>query len=95
MPTNSKNPFPTIPKIELTWQEPSRPDFEKLSAILFMELIRAEYSMRGKVSMRSLARALGIPKSTLPSKIQSIIDYGLAKKHELHDLISIRPGGVT
>jgi len=95
MLTNSINGPSTIPKIELTWQETSRPDFEKLSAILFMELIRAEHAIHGKVSMRSLARALGIPKSTLPSKIQSIVDYGLAKKHELHDLISSRPGCVT
>ena len=95
MPTNSKNGPSTMPRIELTWQETSRPDFEKLSAILFMELIRAEHAIHGKVSMRSLARALGIPKSTLPSKIQSIVDYGLAKKHELHDLISSRPGCVT
>lgn len=84
----TKNNDP-MSRLELTWQDSSRPKFDKLCSILLIELIRSQYASQGKVSMRSLARTLGIPKSSLPLKIKTMLDFGLAKKSEIHDLIGI------
>ena len=87
MPVNQKNN--SLPKttIELSWQDTSHPNFEKLCSILLMQLIRSQHESHGKVSMRSLSRLLGIPKSSLPLKIKRIVEFGLAHKSEIHDLI--------
>jgi len=64
-------------EIILSWQETTRPDFNKLCSMLLMQLIETEYKNSRKPSMRSLARALGVPKSSLPGKLRAIFNSGI------------------
>lgn len=75
-------------KVEVTWHESDRPNFEKLSLILLLNLIHAEHDLHGQLSMRSLAKSLGIPKSSLPKKIQLIVQRGITKQSEIDRLIA-------
>jgi DNA-binding NtrC family response regulator len=74
---NFKDEQPRSNEITLSWQETTRPDFDKLCAMLLMQLIESEHKNFEKLSMRSLARALGIPKSSLPGKIRTIFNSGI------------------
>ena len=78
-------------RLELTWSTPTRPNFETLCSMLLIKLIRYEHSINGKVSARSLARSLGIPKSSLPAKLNNIIEVGQATRCEIDNLLNGSP----
>jgi DNA-binding NtrC family response regulator len=79
--------------IIVRWSEEQRPSFDALSARLLLEIIRAEYRKNGTMSMRAAAKAAGIPKSTMASKIEQILNLNLISRKELHLLIKSMDSG--
>jgi predicted transcriptional regulator len=79
--------------ITVRWSEDQRPSFDGLSARLLLEIIRAEYRKNGTMSMRAAAKAAGIPKSTMASKIEQILNLNLISRKELHLLIKSMDSG--
>jgi DNA-binding NtrC family response regulator len=71
----------------LSWTDKNRPNFQKLCATLLLELIQSDSRDRGRLSMRSLAKSCGIPKSSLPAKLRKIIDFGLITKSEMEQML--------
>lgn len=73
--------------IKVTWSGEERPAFDQLISEMLLELIKAEFKARGRLSVRALAKAIGIPKSSMPTKIKAITDAGLITSDELHLMI--------
>lgn len=75
------------PGLFLTWTGEDRPTFQKLCATLLLKMIQSDSRDQGRLSWRSLAKSCGIPKSSLPAKIKQIIDFELASKSEIEQMI--------
>ena len=63
-------------KIELTWDSNEQPSFIALADDLLIKLIRYHVDRPGKNSIRSLSAKVGIPKSSLSTKIRSLMSSG-------------------
>jgi DNA-binding NtrC family response regulator len=75
--------------LRVSWDGDQRPDFDRLVAELLLELIRAEFKSRGRLSVRALAKALGIPKSSMPTKIKALIDSRIITTEDLQTMIKM------
>ncbi len=75
--------------IRLAWSADAPPSFELMTNRLLLEIVRREAAMRGKVSIRHLARVTTIPKSTLSSKLRHLVDEGLIAAGDLGKLVNI------
>ncbi|MFW7380884.1 MAG: sigma-54-dependent transcriptional regulator [Oligoflexus sp.] len=60
------------PGIWLGWQNQEPPSFDELSQMLMVKLIQLHYHKHGKLTLRGLALQLGLPKSTLSSRLQKL-----------------------
>ena len=74
----------------VTWQGQTRPDYEHLCATLLFQLIKSDFKKHGKRSMRALAKSCGVPKSSMPAKIQSLIDLNIAKKSDMNAMVNFK-----
>ena len=74
-------------KITLTWQSKERPSFDELSAKLLLEILRQEFRLNGKMSMRGAAKAAGIAKSSMPAKIKHLLDSKIIEREDLNEMI--------
>lgn len=84
---NIKNEADHKAHVYVAWTDEERPKFQKLCAMLLLELIKSDFRNKGRVSLRALAQSCGIPKSTLPSKIGQIINFGLTTKSEIEQML--------
>lgn len=84
---NIKKEVDHTSNLYVAWTDEDRPTFQKLCAMLLLELIKSDFRNKGRISLRSLARSCGIPKSTLPSKIGQIINFGLTTKSEIEQML--------
>jgi DNA-binding NtrC family response regulator len=75
--------------LRVTWKGDRRPEFDGLVSELLLELIKAEFKSQGRLSVRGLAKALGIPKSSMPAKIKALIDSNLVAAEEIHKMIKL------
>lgn len=73
--------------LTIRWNGHERPTFDLLTASLLLEIIRIEFKKNGPLSMRSAAKATGIPKSTMSSKLDQILSQNLISRKELQLLI--------
>ncbi len=73
-------------EIRLSWSG-TRPSIELLSDQLLLEILRAEYHDQGPLSLRAAGKALGIPKSTISSRLKRIVENGLVLDSELQQMM--------
>ena len=78
----------------LNW-EGQRPEFEKLCAQLLVQIIKSESKARGPMSLRSLALACGLPKSTMIAKLESILDSGLIPRSDIPSILKNRKSNIS
>lgn len=65
----------------------SLPPFDTLTDLLLVEAIRHVQAVEGKNSLRAIGDALGIPKTTLATKLTRVRDRGLMPDRELDSLV--------
>ncbi len=75
--------------IRLRWATDGSASFERLVEELLLEIVKREGGVRGKVSIRHLARVTGIPKSTLATRLRELVDHGLIPAPELAKLVNV------
>lgn len=79
----------SLASLTLNWSG-QRPEFDELCTHLLVKVIKSESTARGPMSIRALARACGLPKSTLLAKIQTILDHGLISRSEINSILKNR-----
>jgi DNA-binding NtrC family response regulator len=75
--------------VSIQWKSPKRPDFEMLTDILFLEIIKLEFNKSGRMSMRGAAKSIGIPKSSIAAKVRQIIEKKVISKKDLNVMIKL------
>jgi DNA-binding NtrC family response regulator len=73
--------------LRVSWPGDVMPEYESLAKSLLVEMIRRVYSSKGRLSVRALAKELGIPKSTLPARLAALIESGALSRDELRKLV--------
>jgi DNA-binding IclR family transcriptional regulator len=56
---------------------------------LLLALVTAEYQKQGRLTLRQLAKNLGIPRSTLSTKLQELVKMGLTTAPELRSMVNV------
>lgn len=79
----------SLASLTLNWSG-KRPEFDELCAHLLVKVIKSETKDHGPMSIRALARACGLPKSTLLAKIETIVDNGFISRSELNSILKNR-----
>jgi DNA-binding NtrC family response regulator len=83
---NKKNETTHSNQLTISWQG-QRPDFDHLALILFAEILRFEHASQGHLTIRSLAKALGMAKSTVATRIGQLQDSGIMSETEMNVMI--------
>lgn len=73
-------------EIRLSWSG-TRPSIELLADQLLLEILRVEYQSQGPLSLRTAGKALGIPKSTIGSRLKRLVDNGLILETDLQQMM--------
>ena len=73
-----------VSAITIDWKPGCRPTYQELSLRLLLEVIRHEFNESGRLSIRALAKATGIAKSTMLTRLQALI------KSNHIDLVALR-----
>ena len=73
--------------LRVSWKGDERPGFDRLVSELLLELIKAEFKSRGPLSVRALAKALGIPKSSMPTKLKGLIESKLITADDMRRMM--------
>lgn len=76
--------------INVTWQSDERPDYETLSRVLLLEILKLEFAKAGQMSMRAASKVTGIPKSSISAKLLQLIEYEIVTEGELGQLVKLR-----
>jgi DNA-binding NtrC family response regulator len=76
-------------RIVLEWGEGEEWTYEKLIMRLLLALVTAEYQKLGRLTLRQLAKNLGIPRSTLSTKLQELVKMGLTTAPELRSMVNV------
>lgn len=74
--------------LKIEWND-ERPNYDQLADLLLIEMTRMIIAENGKVSLRSLAKEVGLSRSTLSSRFKSIVHKGIMKIEEISELVGI------
>lgn len=74
-------------EIRISWTG-ARPAFELLSDQLLLEILRDEHLLQGTLSLRLAGKALGIPKSTIGSRLRRLVENNLISEDELQQMMN-------
>lgn len=80
---------PGYSKIVLELEKLQGLSFELLSYHLLYELIKLEFQKRGKMSLRSLSSIILVPRSTLSSKLRSLVYHNIVPLDTLAKMVGI------
>ena len=72
--------------LTLQWNGGEMPGFETLAQILLLEMIRNEYRKNGEISLRSLAKSIGLARTTLSARVKNLVEAALVSSQELNDM---------
>ena len=88
-PTKNARSFST-PSVRLSWTFPDGPNYSLLVDQLLIELIQIQFQSHGKLSLRSLADSIHIPRSTLSTRLKALIEKGLVEESELRKMVGMK-----
>jgi DNA-binding NtrC family response regulator len=78
-----------VSSITLTWKPGCRPTYQDLSNRLLLEVIRHEFNVSGRLSIRAAAKAMGVPNSTMAQKLNNLIKSNYISSEDLRKLIKL------
>lgn len=76
-------------EVTLRWSADAPVEFQKLTELLMVELIKMGFAEEGKMSLRSLGRRIGIPKSTLSTRLKDLVYKGYLTKEQLVAMVTV------
>lgn len=77
-------------RIEIPGSVANPYQFEDLCDLALVALVREVFKERGKVSLRSLSRLIGLSRGTLTTKLRGAVDKGLVAMDEIQSLFAIQ-----
>lgn len=71
----------------IKWKSDEIPDYDLLSDILLLELVRKLSSGKRLASLRSLSKEIGMARSTLSTRLKGLVERNLITFEELNNLV--------
>ena len=89
--TSIQEQSPSIPSqtLKLQWDSQEMPSFDTMCELLLLEIVKASFAKKGKMSLRSLSKEIGVSRSTLSSKIRSLCIVGHIELEELNKMVGV------
>lgn len=76
-------------QINLSWDMSEAQNYDHLADLLLLEMTKILADQHGKMSLRSLAQAIGVSRSTLSGRFKAMIHKNVADINELIKLVGI------
>ena len=76
-------------QINLPWDMSEAQNYDHLADLLLLEMTKILADQHGKMSLRSLAQAIGVSRSTLSGRFKAMIHKNVADINELTKLVGI------
>jgi DNA-binding NtrC family response regulator len=73
----------------ISWDSPNYPSFDAMTQMLLLQLVRTEFGKIGKVSIRQLGKIIGMPKTTLSTRLRSLATDQFISIEELGRMVSV------
>lgn len=77
------------PELTIRWSPGDELNFEMMSDLLLIELTRKLYREKGKLSLRGLAQAIGMSRSTLSTRLKGIVQRNLIDLADLSRMVGV------
>jgi DNA-binding NtrC family response regulator len=75
--------------LTISWEEQGYPSFDAMTSLMLLQLVRNEFGRRGKVSIRQLAKTIGMPKTTLSTRLRNLVNDRFVGMDELSRMVSV------
>lgn len=75
--------------LTISWPDKGYPAFETMSSLLLLQLVRNEFGRFGKVSIRQLAKSIGMPKTTLSTRLKNLVNDRIIAVEDLSRMVSV------
>ncbi len=75
--------------LTISWESPSYPSFDAMTQMLLLQMVKAEFGKLGKVSIRRLGKIIGMPKTTLSTRLRSLITERFVSIEDLGRMVSV------
>jgi DNA-binding NtrC family response regulator len=76
-------------EINIPWDMSEAKNYDYLSDLLLLEMTKILASVQGKMSLRSLAQAIGVSRSTLSGRFKAMIHKNVTDINELSKIVGI------
>lgn len=76
-------------EISLSWDMTETQNYDYMSDLLLLEMTRKLADVHGKMSLRGLAQAIGVSRSTLSGRFKAMIHRNVADINDLSKLVGI------
>lgn len=70
-------------QLTLRWEEPEFPAFHHLQLVLLAEMIARSYNQHGTMTLRQLSQHVGVPRSTLTSRLKELVAEDITSPQQL------------
>ena len=75
--------------LTVSWNSPGYPTFDAMTQMLLLQLVKNEFGKLGKVSIRQLGKIIGMPKTTLSTRLRSLVTEQFVTLEDLSRMVSV------
>jgi DNA-binding NtrC family response regulator len=75
--------------LTVSWDSPGYPTFDAMTQMLLLQLVKNEFGKLGKVSIRQLGKIIGMPKTTLSTRLRSLVAEQFVTLEDLSRMVSV------
>ncbi len=75
--------------LTISWDSPTYPSFDAMTQMLLLQLVKTEFGKLGKVSIRQLGKIIGMPKTTLSTRLRTLVTEQFVSIEELGRMVSV------
>jgi len=86
---NSSTQTESEKSLTISWESPGYPSFDAMTQMMLLQLVKNEFGKLGKVSIRQLGKIIGIPKTTLSTRLRSLVTEQFISIEDLARMVSV------
>lgn len=90
--TAKQDAFAQASSLTISWDQQGYPSFDAMTSLVLLQLVKTEFGRRGKVSIRQLAKTIGMPKTTLSTRLRNLVNERFVSMDELSRMVSVGQG---
>lgn len=75
--------------LTINWEHAHYPSFDSMMNLMLLQLVKTEFGKRGKISMRQLGKIIGMPKTTLSTRLRYLVTEQFVSMEDLSRMVTV------